>query len=189
MSRWAFFQVVVLVASGVPASGNDAPVTWETTCAPRGCLLQADVLRGDSGDPPDGSDFHEHIGIDVALDKITRKPAYFAFHVDPNAQLDQGVVVAFAKSANAGKVNTDSDGNTKLDLGDCDDKSCAARVPLGVVKKGGRSLNLLDKFLKSELLELVYTRGGKQYRTSVPLSSFQKEYQRVLTSEFGVPVK
>src|SRR5580698_4612869 len=76
---------------------NTADVKWETTCAPRGCLLQADVLRGDSGDPPDKSDFHEYIGIEVAFDRNTQKPAYFAFHVDANADREPGVLIAFTK--------------------------------------------------------------------------------------------
>jgi len=148
----------------------------------QGCLLQTDVLRGDSGDPPDQTDFHEYIGMDIAFERATRKPAYFAFRVDPNAQREQGISIAFTK----GK-NIDSDGTSRLEVADCDEKSCFARVPLGLVKKGkdSRNLNLLDKFLKADHLVLLYTRGGKQYRTTVPLSSFQTECQRVLTELGG----
>ena len=180
MSRCLVYLVLLAVGSTVAFGqvSSGASAKWETTCVPQGCLLQTDILRGDSGDPPDETDFHEYIGIDIAFERATRKPAYFAFRVDPNAQREQGISIAFGK----GK-NVDSDGTSKLDVADCDEKSCFARVPLGLVKKG-RNLNLLDKFLKADHIVVEYTRGGKQYRTMVLLSSFQAEYQRVL-SELG----
>lgn len=186
MSRCAFFLSLPIVAlysiaalgqSQLPGAA-EAVVKWETACAARGCLMQTEVLRGDSGDPPDKTDFHEYVGIDVAFERSTRKPAYFAFHVDPNAQRDEGISIAFTKAA-----KSDSDGTTRLDISDCDEKFCAARVPLGLVKKG-RNLNLLDKFLKADHVVLLYMRGGKQYRTAVPLSSFQMDCQRVM-AELG----
>jgi len=172
----------------VRAADDDAvkaPVKWEASCAARGCLMQTEVLRGDSGDPPDKTDFHEYVGIDVAFERQTRKPAYFAFHVDPNAERDSGISIGFTKP---GKATIDSDGTSKLDVGDCDEKSCIARVPLGLIKKG-RNLNLLDKFLKADHVLVEYTRGGKQYRTMVPLSTFQAEYQLVLNELVGAGKK
>jgi hypothetical protein len=181
----AFGQVK---SPGDESSG--ALVKWETSCVQRGCVLQTEVLRGESGDPPDTSDFREYISIDVAFERATQKPAYFAFHVHPGADHDQGVFIGFTKAGKNGdssKVNLDSDGTSKLEIADCDDKSCIARVPLGLVKKGKDSgnLNLLDKFLKADDLLLLYTKGGKQYRTMLVLSSFRTEYLRVLTTEFG----
>jgi hypothetical protein len=196
MLRSAFSLTLLAIALGAAAvpcqskssSDDTAEVKWETTCAARGCLLQADILRGDSGDPPDKSDFHEYIGIEVAFDRNTQKPAYFAFHVDANASREQGVLMAFtkpAKGSDTSKAALDSDGTSKLEVSDCDDKSCVVRVPLGLVKKSkdSRNLNLLDKFMKADRLILEYTRGGRQYRTMVALSSFQKEYERVLAIE------
>lgn len=135
----------------------------------KGCLLQADVLRGD-----------EYITIEIALEHKTQKPDYFAFHVDPNARQDQGLLISFTK-----KGAIDSDGSSKLAISDCDPKSCVARVPLGFVKKSkdSRNLNLLDKFLKSDDVVLVYTMDGKEYRTALPLSSFKQEYQRLLSTD------
>ncbi len=44
-------------------------------------------------------------------------------------------------------------------------------------------MNLLDKFNQSSSLLVLYMKEGKPYRTMVLLSSFKKEYQRVLASE------
>ncbi|MEI9971666.1 MAG: hypothetical protein WDO73_06195 [Ignavibacteriota bacterium] len=162
-------------------SPDGDPVQWETTCAANGCLVQADILRGDSGDPPDKSDFHEYIGIEAAFDRRTRKAAYFAFRVDANAEREPGVLIGFAK---AGKSGDSSEGLVRLDVSDCDDKSCVSRVPLGVVKKDGGSVNLLDKFLKEDRFVLQYSRGGKQYRTVLALPTFQREYRRLMATEF-----
>ena len=73
-----------------PNDWSDALVKWDTQCSPKGCLLMTDVLRGDSGNPPNPKDFREYIGIYVAVDRDTQKPAYFAFHVDPAEQLGDG---------------------------------------------------------------------------------------------------
>lgn len=175
----------------------DALVHWKTSCSKRGCLLQTDVLRGESGDPPDRADFREYVGIDVALERATQRPAYFAFYVDPRAQSDQGIFVAFTKTTNAGdswKTDVDSDAAFRLPLSHCDEKSCAARVPLGVVSgtEDGRSLDLLAKFLSADHMLLLYVKGGKAYRTMVLLASFKKEYERVLATDLkasGAEVK
>jgi hypothetical protein len=72
---------------------------------------------------------------------------------------------------------------------DANDKSCMARVPLGVVKEGTErhKMDLLDKFLDSDHLLVLYMKGGHPYRTMVLLASFKKEYQRVLATELRSP--
>jgi hypothetical protein len=182
MMAMRLLLLAMAMSAAAYAQADGESVKWETTCSARGCLLQTEVLRGDSGDPPDPSDFHEYVSIDVAFDRGTRKPAYFAFHVDPNTEQKQGISIGFTK---AGKDGVDSDGTSRLDVSDCDDKSCVARVPLGAVKNSehSRGLNLLDKFLKGDRLLVSYTRGGKEYRTVVPLASFQQEYPRI-TAQF-----
>src|SRR5690348_9821536 len=71
----------------------DALVKWDTDCMAGGCILETDILRGDpdSDNPPDPKDVREYISIYVAVGRETRKPAYFAFHVDPRAQQNDGV--------------------------------------------------------------------------------------------------
>jgi hypothetical protein len=169
---------------------SDAVVRWDNQCGAKGCLLMTDVLRGESGRPPDPKDSREYIGIYVAVDRATRKPSYFAFHVDPNAQQDQGVFVAFTKTTKEGdkwKMNLDGDGATRLPFSSCSKDSCVARVLDGVVAKTDESsgMNLLDKFLNSDTALFLYVKNGHPYRTMVPLASFKKEYQKMLSSELA----
>lgn len=176
-------------ASVMPAraQGGDS-LNWEAKCVEQGCVLHTELLRGDNGDPPDASDYHEYVAIDVAFDHRTRKPAYFAFHVNPDAQAAAGISIGFAKAAKSGdNPALDADGASRLDISDCDDKTCVARVPLGLTKKGpdSHSLNLLEKFLKSDQLVLLYAIGGKTFRTTAPLASFQQEYQRLASMGFS----
>jgi hypothetical protein len=171
---------------------SDALVKWDTQCSPKGCLLMTDVLRGDSGNPPDPKDSREYIGIYVAINRNTQKPAYFAFHVDPGSQQDQGVFVAFTKTTKDGdkwKTGIDADGASRLAFSSCGEDSCVARIPAGIVEEGkeSRRMDLLDKFLSSDAVLFLYMKGGKPYRTMVVLSSFKKEYQRVLASELAPP--
>ena len=167
---------------------GDALVKWDSACSTRGCLIETDVLRGVSDNPPNPKDSREYVSINVAMERETRRPAYFTFMVDPRAQRDQGVFVAFTKSSKEGgswSMKIDQDGASRLVIGECNPNACIARVPLGIVEEGkdSRSMHLLDKFLESDSLLLLYMRDGKPYRTMVLLSSFKKEYQRVLTSE------
>ena len=119
---------------------------------------------------------------------MLRKPSYFAFHVDPNSQQDQGVFIAFTKTTKEGnkwKSGIDADRALRLAFSSCGEDSCVARVTGGFVEetKEGHKINLLDKFLSSDAVLFLYMKGGKPYRTMLVLSSFKKEYQRVLESE------
>jgi hypothetical protein len=182
------FAVVMLVPLWCNAQKSDlndwsdAIVKWDTQCSPKGCLLMTDVLRGDSGNPPNPKDPHEYIGIYVAVDRGTQKPAYFAFHIDPTSQQDQGVFIAFTKTTKDGdkwKMGMDADGASRLSFSSCGEESCVARVPGGIVEEAKEShrINLLNKFLNSDAVLFLYMKDGKAYRTMVVLSSFKKEYQ------------
>lgn len=169
---------------------SDALVKWDKQCSPKGCLLMTDVLRGESGRPPDPKDTHERIGIYVAVGRASRKPAYFAFHVDPNEQQDQGIFIAFTrttKESEKWKMNIEADGASRVTFSSCDQDSCVARVPDGIVMKTekGSRLDLLDEFLNSDAVLLLYQKNGHAYRTMVTLSSFKKAYQKLLTEELG----
>lgn len=173
-----------------PADWADSLVKWTMTCSPRGCLMQTDVLRGASEDPPDAADVREYVSIFVAVDRTTRKPAYFAFHVDPRARQDQGIFIAFTETTNGPngwKIGLDEDGTSRLAFEKCDENSCVVRVRAGRVEAGQEThrMDLLDKFLNANHAMLLYVRDGKPYRTMVLLSSFKKEYRRVLSAELG----
>jgi hypothetical protein len=168
----------------------DALVKWDTECSPKGCILETDVLRGYSDDPPDPKDAREYIGIYVPINRATRKPAYFAFHVDPRAQQNNGIFITFSKTTKDGdswNLNLDPEGVTRLMFDNCDAESCAVRVRDGLVQEGkeNHAINLLDKFLGSDHLLILYVKDGKAYRTMVLLSSFKRAYQRLLANELS----
>lgn len=195
-----WFSLIMILLSCVSAGQkttsdedwSDDLVKWDTQCGLKGCLLMTDVLRGYSGDPapPDSKDVREYIGIYVAVNRTTRKPVYFAFHVDPNSQKDQGLFIAFTKTIKGdGKFKTglDGDGASRLPFSSCDHDSCVARIPEGIVEQGkeGHRLDLLEKFLDSDSVLILYMKNGKAYRTMILLSSFKKEYTKLLSSELG----
>jgi len=173
------------------ADWSDLPVSWKTDCAARGCLMHTDVLRGDSGSPANPKDFREYIGVDVALARKTRQPAYIAFKVDPRATSDRGIFIAFIKtmrSGNSWKAVPDEDGTMEIPIARCEKWSCEARVPGGgfeVKPPTGKRINLLEKFLTSDAVIVLYTKGKKAYRTMILLSSFQKEYQHVMAADLA----
>lgn len=198
-----FFQVALIVAAlslntlaqvkeTEPRNSGEelanALVKWDKECGPKGCLLETDVLRGFSDDPPDPKDSREYIGISVPTDRATRKPAYFAFHVDPRAQQSNGMFIIFSKTTRDGdswKLSLDSEGVSRLMFDKCDEQSCVVRVRGGLVQEGKEShaMNLLDKFLGSDHLLILYMRDGKPYRTMIILSSFKRAYERLLANE------
>jgi hypothetical protein len=151
--------------------------------------MQADILRGISDDPvpPDPNDFREYVSINVGMERATRQPAYITFLVDPRAQSDQGIFVALTKTTETGKSWTwkiDQGEAVRLPICECNSNACIARIPQGVIQNGTGSINLLEEFLKSDSLLVLYVRDGMTYRTAVLLSPFKREYQRVLTTEF-----
>lgn len=170
----------------------DALVKWDTDCHPNGCILETDILRGnpDSNNPPDPKDEREYISIYIPVDRETRTPAWFAFHVDPRAQKNNGIFIGFLKTVKDDKswtTNPDPDGTSRLMFDKCDAKSCVVRVPKGMIEEGkdSHSMNLLDKFMTADFLWILYLRDGKPFRTLVLLSSFQKAYQHLLANELA----
>ncbi len=185
------FSGSVFAQSNVGHNGlNDLLVTWKTDCVPRGCLMQAEVLRGDSGSPADPKDAREYVGLNVALARKTRQTEYIAFYVDPRAAQGQGIFVAFAKTTRDGsswKMALDDDGAIKVPFTSCGKLGCMARVPAGVEVDSStkKRVDLLNKFLNSDAVLVLYVRGKKPYRTMIPLSSFQKDYQHVMAVDLA----
>ncbi len=164
---------------------DDLQVNWKTDCAPRGCLMQTEVLRGDSGSPANPKDFREYVGVNVALARKTRQPEYIAFYVDPRATQGQGIFVAFAKATrdgNSWKMALDDQGAIKVPFTSCGKLGCMARIPAGLEAELStkKRVDPLNKFLNSDALLVLYMRGKKPYRTMILLSSFQKDYRHVM---------
>ena len=143
-----------------------------------------DVLRGYSGDPkpPNPKNRHEYIGNDVALERATRKPLFVTFHIDPKSQQNHGILLVFTKN-----MDVDLDSASKLPISTCDAEYCDATIPNGIVDGDNNShrIDLLERFLSSDSVLVLYAKNGKEYRTMVLLSSFQAEYQRLLGTELA----
>ena len=62
-----------------------------------------------------------------------------------------------------------------------------ARIPAGleVEPSTKKRVDLLNKFLNSDAVLVLYARGKKPYRTMIPLSSFQKDYQHVMAVDLA----
>jgi hypothetical protein len=187
----ALFSGPVLAQNNADHNGlNDLMVSWKTDCAPRGCLMQTEVLRGVSGSPANPKDFREYVGVNVALARNTRRPEYIAFYVDPRATQGQGIFVAFAKATNDGgswKMALDDDGAIKIPFTSCGKLGCMAHIPAGleVEPSTKKRIDLLSKFLNSDAVLVLYTRGKNAYRTMILLTSFQRDYQHVMAVDLA----
>lgn len=148
------------------------------------------VLRGDAGGPADPKDVREYVGVNVALARKTRQPEYIAFYVDPRAARGQGIFVAFAKVRKNGaswKMALDDDGAIRVPFTSCGKLGCMARIAAGLEVDSSTKtrVDLLSKFLNSDAVLVLYARGKKPYRTMIPLSSFQKDYQHVMAVDLA----
>jgi hypothetical protein len=48
-----------------------------------------------------------------------------------------------------------------------------------------KRVDLLNKFLNSDAVLVLYTRGKNPYRTMILLSSFQKDYQHIMAVDLA----
>jgi hypothetical protein len=187
----ALFSGSVFAQSNADHNGlNDLLVNWKTDCAPRGCLMWTEVLRGDSGSPADPKDARDYVGLNVALARKTRQPEYIAFYVDPRATQGQGIFVVFAKATRDGrswKMALEDQGAIKVPFTSCGKLGCMARIPAGLEEEPStnKRVDLMNKFLTSDAVLVLYTRGKKAYRTMILLSSFQKDYQHVMAVDLA----
>lgn len=115
---------------------------------------------------------------------------YEGTHVDPRAIPGQGIFVAFAKARKDGaswKMALDDDGAIRAPFTSCGKLGCMARIPAGleVEPSTKKRVDLLNKFLNSDAVLVLYVRGKKPYRTMIPLSSFQKDYQHVMAVDLA----
>ncbi len=165
---------------------------WDFKCGDKGCMMFTDVLIGDPDHPADPN-HPEYITIGVAINRSTRKPDFFSFDVPPDADRNQGIIIAFAKTVKDGKgwkLVKDKDSMSQLDFNSCDEESCVARVHPEILSSDGRSnLDLLDEFLHSSQIWILFTRKGAPYRTMKALFPFQRDYQHLMETELKAPAQ
>jgi hypothetical protein len=167
------------------SSWSDFLVSWKVDCAPQRCLMHTEVLRGDSGSPANPRDSREYVSVNVALSRETRQPEYIAFNVDPRATQWQGIFIAFVHATSDGnseKMVLDGEGAMNIPFATCGKLGCMARIPAGleIQPSTGKRVNLLEKFLTSDAVMVLFTKDNGAYRTMILLSSFQKEYKHVM---------
>lgn len=81
----------------------------------------------------------------------------------------------------------DDDGAIKIPFTSCGKLGCMARIPAGfeVEPASKKRVDLLNKFLSSDAVLVLHASGKTPYRTMVPLSSFQKDYQHVMAVDLA----
>jgi len=88
--RWlsrAFFAVATLsllpghcVRAQSPAEDLlKAQQAWQIKCMPKGCIASVDILRGESGDPPDPNYTNQYVSVAVAVNRSDHRPSLVTF--------------------------------------------------------------------------------------------------------------
>lgn len=165
---------------------------WDVQCEQRGCMMSLDVLHGALGEKkaPDPKDSRQYLSLMVAVDRMTRKPAYLAFHFPPDADQKQGFFIKFVKDELVnGQWSLKPDVDLLKDaLGfdSCDADSCVARLREGKVDDGhGGLIDLFKQFNSADHLWLLYARKGQPIRTMIPLGPFKTAYKQVIEKELA----
>jgi hypothetical protein len=105
--------------------------TWHFDCMPQGCIASVDILRGESGDPPDPKDSTKYISVAVGVNRNDQKPIAVMFQVDPKADKQSGVDLFFAHSVQDGtswKIVDDPGGPLHLPITRCNESECNAFI-------------------------------------------------------------
>jgi len=157
---------------------------WASSCHQDKCMMDTMVLRGDpeSKAQPNPRDPDAYIWMGMKLKRGEEPLQLMAISVDPKAQCDSGVSIAFIntiKNGNALSVKEDENGVVSIPFTRCDPKSRLAEVPFGKIKKGGGNIQLLDKFKTSDIVWISYVKQGEAYRTMIDLSGFKAKYKEV----------
>jgi hypothetical protein len=187
----ALFDPPVHGAIQVGSTQNQDPMEalagkWDHQCGEKGCLMFTDVLIGDPDHPADLK-HPEYITLGLAINRADRKPAFFSFMVPPDADPKSGVIIGFANDVKDGdrwKVKVEQGKFSQLDFNECNKDSCVARVHPQILSSGGTAdIDLLEKFLNSNHILLMYYKHGVPYRTMKPLFPFQRDYKALLETE------
>lgn len=188
-----FISVVLLLLFGRYTGAQNTPEdllraqqSWKIDCMPKGCIASVDILRGESGDPPDPHDTSQYISVAVGVNRSDRRPGLVMFEVDPKADQSAGVDLVFAHTIPDGKgwkIVVDQSGSIHLPFRRCDPTECSAVLgggkPDDVAMKS--CADLIARMQSEDHLFLSYRRSGRPYRTAVSLALFKEAYARLLT--------
>lgn len=163
-----------------------AQQSWHINCMPKGCIASVDILRGESGDPPDPHDTSQYISVAVGVNRIDNRPSLVMFEVDPHADQQAGVDLLFAHTVPDGKgwkIAIDPNGPIHLPFRRCNETECMAVLGGGAPdeKVMKSCADLVGKMQSENHLFLSYSRGGHSYRTAISLELFKEAYARLLT--------
>lgn len=160
--------------------------SWHIQCMPKGCIASVDILRGESGDPPDPNDTNQYVSVAVAVNRSDHRPSLLTFEVDPNADQQAGIDLFFAQTVPDGeswKVVVDPNGPMHLPFRHCDKTTCTFFIGGGTPDEATMKScqDLVGRMQSEDHLVLGYTRAGHSYRTAVSLALFKKAYADLLT--------
>lgn len=152
----------------------------------KGCIGSVDILRGESGDPPNPNDVSQYVSVAVGVDRKDTRASMINFEVDPNADKAAGVLLSFAHTLPDGKswkVVMDEGGPVHLQFTRCDQTECIASIGGGNPDQESvsRCSDLVQRMQAEDHLFVTYVRGGNTYRTAVSLRLFKEAYQELLT--------
>jgi hypothetical protein len=161
-----------------------AQQAWHINCMQKGCLASVDILRGESGDPPNPSNSDEFISVTVGVDRNSHRPSVLIFEVDPHADKQAGVDLLFARTVTDGKdwrLALDTNGSVHLLFQNCK-TACTAVIGGGTPDEQTMKLcsNFVTRMQSDNHLFVLYTRNGHSYRTAVSLALFKEAYASLL---------
>jgi hypothetical protein len=159
---------------------------WHIKCMPKGCIASVDILRGESGTPPDPNDTNQYVSLAVAVNRSDHRPSLVTFEVDPNADQQAGIDLVFSHTVSDGKswkVVVDPNGPMHIPFRHCDKTTCIFFIGGGTPDEATMKscADLVARMQSNDHLFLSYTRGGYSYSTAVSLALFKQAYASLLT--------
>jgi hypothetical protein len=155
---------------------------WEATCHQDRCVMDATILRGEQGAKADQDNPNEYIWMGMKLKRGDAPLQLITLSVDPKAQCNSGLFIAFTDTVRNGdalNMKMDNNGAIPIPFTRCDSKSRLAEIPFGIVKSDKGNIHLFDKFNMSSTAIILYVKEGRAYRTMVDLAGFKMKYSEV----------
>lgn len=155
-------------------------------------MASVDILRGDSGDPPDPKDVDQYISLAVGVDYQQHRPSVFIVQLDSHANQDDGIQLHFARTVPDGKgwkLALDEDPPIHLELRGCGVKACFAVIGGGSPSEAvlQQCSDLVSRMQSEDHMFVIYKRSGHEYRTAVSLGLFKEAYQNLLAEVAKAP--